>query len=291
MKIDTHQHYWSYQAQEFPWINAAMPDLQRDCLPLDCSDALQAAGIDAVVAVQARCSHDETDFLLHLVDQHPMVVGVVGWADLGAPDLEAQLQRWGHNPAFKGLRHILQDEPDVQAWANAPAHQHGMRVLQKQSGVFDVLVFAHQLHQVADFCARHDAHWLVLDHLGKPALRQWDVQCAASAQWHKDMDRLASMPHVMCKLSGLVTEADWAQGLGLFPGEAEKIWACFDYALAVFGPSRLLYGSDWPVCQLASKYDVVHGLAHTWAQTALSATEQQAFWSGNAIRCYGLNVH
>ncbi len=287
MKIDTHQHYWRYRAEEFPWISEAMPLLQRDCLPSDCATALHAAGVDGVVAVQARTLAAETDFLLQVAAQNSQVLGVVGWADLGAADLEQRLVQWGEHAAFKGLRHILQDEPDVSAWVNAPAINAGLRVVQKQGSVYDVLVFDHQLPSVIEFCARHDKHWLVLDHVGKPSVRNWTH---SAESWRSGIRKLAAMPHVMCKLSGVVTETDWTGHTGVTPDNVKIIQSCFDDALEAFGPQRLMFGSDWPVCQLAAPYDAVHGLAHQWASTRLSVQEQDAFWSGNAIRCYGLQV-
>jgi L-fuconolactonase len=291
MKIDTHQHFWRYSAPEFPWISEAMPVLRRDCLPPDNAAAMGVAGVDAVVAVQARTLAAETDFLLRLADHHPEeVLGVVGWADLGTADLEPQLQAWCAHPAFKGLRHILQDEADAWAWVQASAHQRGLRVLQQHQRVYDVLVFEHQLPAAVALCARHDAHWLVLDHMGKPALRDWgDDGAPAASRWRDGLRELAAMPHVMCKLSGAVTETDWPQHHGLTRQDARHILACFDQALEAFGPQRLMFGSDWPVCQLSSPYEVVHGLADQWARSRLSATEQEAFWSGNALRCYDLH--
>ena len=290
MKIDTHQHYWHYQPQEFPWISQSMPQLQRDYLPADSAPAMRAAGVDAVVAVQARTLAEETTFLLQLADQHSEVVGVVGWADMYAPDFEQQLMPWCQHPAFKGLRHILQDEPDVAAWVDAPAVNRSMQVLQHHLLVYDVLVFEHQMPSVMAFCARHDAHWLVLDHVGKPALRNWSPSREQARPWADNLRQLAALPHVMCKLSGLVTETQWGHGQGLSLADAQNIWACFDQALEVFGPDRLMYGSDLPVCQLSSSYEAVYDLAQTWANTTLTAAEQTAFWSGNAQRCYGLIV-
>ncbi|MCZ4314478.1 amidohydrolase family protein [Comamonadaceae bacterium G21597-S1] len=290
MKIDTHQHFWFYHAPDFPWIDDSMTVLQRDCMPGHHAAAMQAAGIDAVVAVQARTLAAETDFLLQLADRHPEVAGVVGWADLAAADLDRRLDTWCAHPAFKGLRHILQDEPDVPAWVDAPGIAHGMRVLQRHQRVYDVLVFDHQIAAVAGFCARHDAHWLVIDHVGKPALRDWDeVDGLAARRWSRDLRAIAALPHVMCKLSGVVTETGRSAHQGLTSKDRQNILACFDEALAAFGPQRLMYGSDWPVCQLVLPYDVVHGLAHHWATSRLSPQEQDAFWSGNAIRCYGLD--
>ncbi len=286
MKIDTHQHYWRYQEAEFPWISAAMPLLQRDCMPVDCAAARHAAGVDAVVAVQARTHAAETDFLLQLADQHPEVVGVVGWADLAAPQLHDSLAQWCQHPAFKGLRHILQDEPDAAAWANHPAVRQGMHAVQQRGLVYDVLVFAHQLPNVVDFCVRFDAHWLVLDHVGKPGLRG----SPHSGPWRNHLQALADLPHVVCKLSGLVTETAWGSGTRLSPDDTQHILDCFDQALDAFGPTRLMFGSDWPVCQLAAPYAEVHSLAERWARSRLSNNEQDAFWSGNAIRCYGLQI-
>lgn len=289
MKIDTHQHFWHYSAPEFPWISEAMPALRRDCLPQDNAQAMAAAGVDAVVAVQARTLAAETDFLLRLADQHPEVLGVVGWADLGATDLEPRLQAWCAHPAFKGLRHLLQDEADVAAWVDASDHQRGLRALQRHQRVYDVLVFEHQLPAVTAMCARHDAHWLVLDHVGKPALRDWgDDGAQTASNWSHCLRELAAMPHVMCKLSGAVTETDRPHHHGLTRQDTRNILACFDQALDAFGAQRLMFGSDWPVCQLCAPYAVVHGLAEQWARSRLSGAEQEAFWSGNALRCYDL---
>jgi L-fuconolactonase len=290
MKIDTHQHFWRYRAEEFPWVSDGMPRLQRDCMPADVEPALRAAGVDAVVAVQARTLAAETDFLLHVADHNPEVIGVVGWADLAAPELDYRLEQWVGHPAFKGLRHILQDEVDVSTWVNHPGINHGLRVLQQRGLVYEVLVFDHQLSSVTGFCARNDAHWLVLDHVGKPAVRDWKRDAEVPGRWARCIRELATLPHVVCKLSGLVTEADWSSHDSVTPEDAQVMLSCFDRALEAFGPQRLVYGSDWPVCQLAAAYGVVHGLALKWANSRLTVQEQEAFWSGNAIRFYGLNV-
>ncbi len=288
MKIDTHQHFWRYSAPEFPWISEAMPALRRDCLPPDNAGAMRAACVDGVVAVQARTLAEETDFLLGLADQHPEVLGVVGWADLGAADLEPRLQAWCAHPAFKGLRHILQDEADASAWVQASAHQRGLRALQRHRRVYDVLVFEHQMPAAVELCARHDAHWLVLDHVGKPALRDWGADGApATSRWSSHLRELAAMPHVMCKLSGAVTETDWPNHHGLRPQDTRNILACFDQALEAFGPQRLMFGSDWPVCLLRAPYAEVARIIDDWSLT-LSDDERASLWGGNAVRCYGL---
>lgn len=290
MKIDTHQHYWHYQPAAFPWIDARMPLLQRDCLPGDVDAAMRVCGVDAVVAVQASSQAQETDFLLQLAQQHSKIIGVVGWTDLRSDDLPAHLERWSGQRALKGFRHIVQDEPDVAQWFADSQFNRGVALLQDRQLVYDVLVFDHQLPWAVDFCARHHAHWLVLDHVGKPAVRDWAGQAQVSVLWRRKLRALGAMPHLMCKLSGLVTETDWSAAPGLQDADVRTIMTCFDLALEAFGSDRLMFGSDWPVCQLAAPYEAVHGLAKTWAQSRLTQQEQQAFWAGNAQRCYGLTL-
>lgn len=312
MKIDTHQHYWRYSAEALPWISDAMPTLRGDFVPVDVLPALQVAGVDAVVAVQARSCADETDYLLGLAQANPQIVGVVGWTDLCALDVSDALDRYVGQPLLKGFRHILQDEPTLQAFLRNPDFSRGVRAVQQRGLVYDVLVFDSQLSSVVDFCAQHNRHWLVLDHVGKPRIRDWPrssgqpmnkpnllgdlaqaglethLSSEVTGRWLAGLRALAAMPHVVCKLSGLVTEAHWAAGNGVLPRDVKAILECFDFALELFGPTRILYGSDWPMCQLAAPYEAVHGFAQHWASTRLTAHEQNAFWSGNAQRCYGL---
>jgi L-fuconolactonase len=288
MKIDTHQHYWHYEPQAFPWISQEMRALTRDFMPGDCATAMQACGVDAVVAVQARSLAQETDFLLGLAAQHPQIVGVIGWLDLAAPGLQAQLDRLGTQPALRGLRHILQDEADLATLIGNATFNRGVSVLQRRQLVYEVLVFDHQLPSVVGFCAQHERHWLVLDHVGKPAVRDWFSNAEVSRRWAAGIRELAAMPHVMCKLSGLVTQTDWQQGKGIRTMDLGVMHACFDQALRAFGPQRLMFGSDWPVCRLGAPYESVYEIAQEWARSSLSEPEQRAFWSGNAQRCYGL---
>jgi len=289
MKIDAHQHYWRYQPKDFGWISDGMPVLQRDYAPADCQTAMQAAGITASIAVQARSMEQETDFLLQLASQNPSVLGVVGWTDLRAAQLEERLERWTQHPALRGFRHIVQEEPDVPGLLNDAAFQRGVAQLQRRALSYDVLLFGHQLPDAQAFCARHDSHWLVLDHVGKPALRDWALPDLAS-RWRKQLCALAQLPHLMCKLSGLVTETAWSSADALTAKDHAAIRQCCDDALEAFGPQRLMFGSDWPVCQLAAPYAQVADSALEWAASRLSASEQDAFWSGNAARAYGLTL-
>lgn len=290
MKIDSHQHYWRYQREDFPWISEAMPALQRDLLPADSAAAMQAAGLTHSIAVQARSMERETDDLLQLARENAQVLGVVGWTDLRSPQLQAQLARWQGEPLLRGFRHIVQDEPDVAGLLGDAAFNRGVGLLQARQLSYDVLVFAHQLPAALEFCARHDRHWLVLDHVAKPDLSHSPEHEEKIRAWRSQLHTLAKLPHLMCKLSGLVTETAWAQGTGLSAQDRSAIAQCFDHALDCFGAERLMFGSDWPVCQLAAPYDAVAALAHAWADKRLSNAEQQAFWQGNAVRAYGLRL-
>jgi L-fuconolactonase len=251
---------------------------------------MQAAGVEAVLAVQARSCAGETDCLLKLAQTNARIVGVVGWTDLCATNVQETLDSYASHALLKGFRHILQDEPHLPSLMRSPYFNFGVAAVQKRGWVYDVLVFDQQISGVVDFCARHDNHWLVLDHVGKPCIRDWERKSEVPGRWLAGMRALASMPHVVCKLSGLVTETDWATGRGLMPEDAKIMLECFDRALELFGPNRIMYGSDWPVCQLAAPYEVVHELAQRWANSRLTALEQNAFWSGNAVRCYGLTI-
>lgn len=277
MRIDAHQHFWRYDANAYPWMDTGMGALKRDRLPADLRPLLDAQGFDACIAVQARADEAETDFLLGLADEYAWIAAVIGWVDLGADDLDSRLAQWTGRTRLAGFRHLLQDDPDVAATLADPAFNRGVAALQTRGRVYEVLVRgAAQLARTPAFCAHHDRHWLVLDHLGKPAIGGAD-----DAAWRKALAELAALPHVACKLSGLVTEVVGARI------DADTVRRYLDTALELFGPQRLLFGSDWPVCLLRADYAEVVALVADWSQ-ALSADERAALWGGNAARCYGL---
>ena len=288
-RIDAHQHFWRYQAADYPWIGPGMELLAQDRLPAELHPLLGTEGLDASIAVQARAGREETTFLLQLAATDARIAGVVGWEDIAAPDLADQVQahvaQWGRGKLM-GFRHQIQDETDVTAFVAQPGFGRGVDWLQQQAYVYDVLVFERQMPEVAEFCARHDRHWLVLDHLGKPALREFGQDGEAHARWRQALRALGAMRHVVCKLSGLVTEADWQRGL--CEKDFQHIVSCLDTALEVFGPQRLMFGSDWPVCLLAASYARVAAVVRDWAATRLSAAEQAQLWGGTAARVYGL---
>ncbi|CAG9181214.1 hypothetical protein LMG23992_04447 [Cupriavidus laharis] len=286
LRIDAHQHFWRYRAGAYPWIGPDMAVLAADHLPEDLLPQLQARRMDACIAVQARASREETRFLLGLAARHPWIAAVVGWEDLGAAGLDARLEEWGGQPKLRGFRHQVQDEPDAGHFLAAPAFARGVALLQARGYAYDVLVFSHQLEAAGAFCARHDAHWLVLDHLGKPPVGSAPDAAAGMAHWRRALEPFRYLPHVACKLSGLVTEADWRTGLGA--GDIGRMHGCLDAALDVFGPQRLMFGSDWPVCRLAASYADVHGIVRQWADQRLGPEGQRELWGGTAARCYGL---
>lgn len=284
-RIDAHQHFWFYQPQAYPWIGAGMELLACDRTPGQLQPLLDAEGLGQSIAVQARAGREETGFLLELARGNRRIAGVVGWEDLASPHLAANVERWGRDKLV-GFRHQLQDEADVGGCVDAPAFNAGVAWLQRQGMVYDVLVYARQMAEVQAFCARHDRHWLVLDHLGKPALTEFGRGDTAFEGWKRQLRALAALPHVACKLSGLVTEADWQRGLR--QKDFDNISLCLDTALEAFGPQRLMFGSDWPVCLLAASYAKVAGVVREWAATRLSAAEQELLWGATAARCYGL---
>jgi len=278
IRIDAHQHFWRYRAADYPWMGEGMERLRRDCLPQQLRPLLDAQGIDACIAVQARAAAGETDFLLDLAREHDWIAAVIGWVDLRAEDVERRLARWDGQHGLAGFRHLLQDEADVAAYLADAAFNRGVAALQARQQVYEVLVRAPQLAAVPAFCARHDRHWLVLDHLGKPA-----IGGDGDARWREHLRRLAAQPHVLCKVSGLVTE------VGERPVDAGELHRYLDVALELFGAQRLMFGSDWPVCLLKAEYAEVFDIVERWAAD-LGADERAALWGGTAARCYGLRL-
>lgn len=239
--IDAHQHFWKYDPGEYGWIDEPMAALRRDFLPSDARREMDAAGVEGSIAVQARQTLEETRWLLELADRHPFVRGVVGWVDLQAPDVDAQLEGFAGHAAFVGVRHIVQAEPD--GFLERPAFLYGIGQLDRFDLAYDILVYARQLPAAVAFARRFPRQRFVLDHLGKP-----NVRGNGHRDWKGHIDALAALPNVWCKLSGLVTEADWRAWT---PGQLRPY---LDGALEAFGPSRLMIGSDWPVCLVAATY-------------------------------------
>ena len=268
VRIDTHQHFWRYSPAEYGWIDESMSAIRRDFMPHDLKREMDAAGFDMSVAVQVRQTLEETRWLLELADANPFVVGVVGWVDLQSPTVDDDLDLVMAHRALVGIRHIVQAEPDD--FLARPAFHRGIAALTARDVPYDVLVYARQIAAADSLVAQHPRQRFLLDHLGKPDIRggQYDA-------WRRDFDRLAARPNVWCKLSGLVTEADWRRWT---PGQLRPY---LDHALAAFGPARLMVGSDWPVCTLAASYGETMALVID-ALTEYSEDEQAQVLSGTA---------
>ena len=276
MRIDSHQHFWRYSPAEYGWMDDRMTRIRRDFLPEDLAPLLAACGLDGAVAVQARSSLEETRFLLELARAHDCVKGVVGWADLCAEDLDDVLDELCQEPLLRGLRHVVQDEPDDD-FLRREDFQAGARKLAARGLAYDILIYPRQLDAAVAFATALPDQPLVLDHLAKP-----DIAGARTDNWRGGFRGLAAMDHVLCKVSGMVTEAKWNAW------QPDDFRAYMDEALDAFGIDRLMFGSDWPVALLATDdYQSVYQLVADWA-AALSEDEQAKLFGGNAARFYGL---
>jgi L-fuconolactonase len=275
MRVDAHQHFWQYTDEEFGWINEPMAAIRRDFLPADLLPSLDEAGIAATVAVQARQSLAETEWLLELADAQSRIAGVVGWVPLVDPNVEQTLERLSANPKLRGVRHVLQGETD-EYMAREDFHAD-IALLQQYSLTYDVLILERQLPAAVRFVDKHPNQPFVLDHIAKPLIAAHQLE-----PWRTQIRELARRSHVSCKLSGMVTEADFNRWT------VEDLRPYAETALEAFGPERLLFGSDWPVCTVASSYvrwaNVVRDLV-----SGLSPDEQEMIFGRNAVRFYKLD--
>jgi len=272
--IDAHQHFWRYDAKEYEWLDAPKAALRRDFLPADLEAHLALAGVTGTVAVQARQSILETEWLLELAGQHPFILGVVGWVPLAAPNVGDVLDRLTHNRHLKGVRHVVQGE--AKGFLDGTAFNYGVRAATNRGLSYDLLVLSHQLEETIRFVDRHASQVFILDHLAKPV-----IQGTPPAPWRKQLRELARRDRVSCKFSGLVTEAPrfaWTPAL---------LRPYFEEALAAFGPRRLMFGSDWPVCLVGTDYARwIEFVADCTA--GLSPGEREAVMGGTARRIYRL---
>ena len=275
MRIDAHQHFWRYRPETHAWINDAMAPLKRDFLPADLQLLLAAAGFDGCVAVQAQQNVAETAWLLQLADQHPFIRGVVGWVDLCAPCVADAIHRLATHPRLRGMRHVVQDEPDDQFMLR-PDFQRGIAALAPFGLTYDILIYARQLPAAIALLRQFPQQRFVLDHIAKP-----DIRARRLDDWRNGIRQLAAHANVSCKLSGMVTEADWQAW------RPSDFGVYLDVVLDAFGAERLMIGSDWPVCTLAGNYtDVVAVVTDYVAR--LPPGERDAICGANAARIYSL---
>lgn len=275
MKIDSHQHFWKYNPTRDAWITDAMSVLKRDFLPEDLATEYEANGIDASVAVQASQSEEETLFLLELAKGNPRIAGVVGWIDLSSPQVNECLQFFSSYKKLRGFRHIAQAEPDDR-FLMGPDFLRGISQLKQFNFTYDILIYPKQLPAAIDLVSKFPGQRFVIDHLAKPEIKSFDTKF-----WTAHIRRIAESPNVYCKLSGLVTEADWKNW------KAADFKPYLDVAFDAFGTARLMFGSDWPVCLLAASYAQVKQVIDDRLSAGTSAQKENIF-GRNAIRFYGL---
>jgi L-fuconolactonase len=274
--IDAHHHLWKYNRSDYGWMdNDALSPLRRDYLIEDLTQAAAPAGVTGTVAVQACQNLAETEWLLQTAAQHSLIQGVVGWVPLYSPDLASVLDRFASNPSFKAVRHVVQDEPDDR-FILGPGFNRGVEQLQRHSLVYDILIFERHLPHAIEFVDRHPQQVFVLDHIAKPRIKENLLE-----PWAGHIRELARRENVYCKLSGMATEADWTHWT------AQQLRPYFDVVLAAFGPRRLMFGSDWPVLNLAAEYSTWLDTVRTWIAD-LSPDEQRRILSGTAREAYRL---
>jgi L-fuconolactonase len=273
MRIDAHQHFWHYDANEFSWIDDESARLRQDWLPADLEPLMAASGIDRTIAVQARQSATETDWLLSLSDAHGSIAGVIGWADLRSPEFPQTLDRLLEAPALCGLRHVVQAEPD--GFLDGSDFNQGIRSLRGTRLCYDVLIFARQIDEATRFVDRHPQQAFILDHIAKP-----DIAHSGFSEWAKPFRELARRDNVCCKLSGMVTEAgpQWT---------ANALRPYLEVALEAFGPQRLMAASDWPVLTVHCSYPLWWATLEN-ALLSLSVTEREQVFGLTAQRVYKL---
>jgi len=273
MHIDAHQHFWRYDPREYDWIDESMACLRRDFLPDGLKPELERAGFQGCVAVQARQTVEETRWLLELAAAAPFVLGAVGWVDLQSPEVHSQLETFAKNPKLVGIRHVVQGEPDGR-FLLRPEFLRGISMLEEFDLAYDILIYTRHLPVAAEFVRQFPRQRFVLDHLAKPPIKS-----GSSQPWARGIRDLAAFPNVLCKLSGLVTEADWQQW------KPEHLAPYIDVAFDCFGPDRLMIGSDWPVCTVAASYaramDVVKDYLSrhpAQVQAAVLGENARRFW-------------
>ncbi len=277
VRIDAHQHFWKFDPIRDAWITDDMAVIQKDFMPADLEVLLKHNNIDGCVLVQADQSEEHNHFMLELSAKHNFIKGVVGWIELQA-DADTVLDRLSYYkqyPVMKGFRHVLQGETD-RALMLKPNFMRGIGLLKDFGYTYDILVFADQLKYVTEFVNTFPDQKFVIDHIAKPNIRKGEID-----EWRKDIMSIGACENVWCKISGMVTEADW------------KDWTKQDFAPYIdvvaeaFGPGRIMFASDWPVCLVAASYGEVLAIVHDYF-AEFTTYENAAFFGGNASNFYNL---
>jgi L-fuconolactonase len=275
LRIDAHIHFWNFDPARDKWITEDMSEIRRNFSPADAIFVLFKKKFSGCIAVQADQSEQETLFLLSLAERFSMIKGIVGWVDLQSDKIQERLYHFSQFKEIKGFRHILQGEKD-RALMITPSFMKGIAFLKKYGFTYDILVYPDQLKYVHQFVKSFPEQPFIIDHIAKPYIKKQLID-----EWKKDMFSLASFPNVYCKISGMVTEADWQNW------KKEDIFPYLDVVTEAFGTDRLVYGSDWPVCLVAASYEKVYELVNIY-YSDFSMTEKQKIFGGNAVKFYNI---
>ena len=274
MRIDSHQHFWKFNPVRHEWIDSSMQNIAKDFLPKDLKPLLETNLMDGCIAVQADQSETETEFLLGLAEENSFIKGVVGWVDLSAEDLSQRLEVFSKNTLFKGVRHILQAEKE--GFMLKDPFLRGISELKNFNLTYDILIYPNQLEEARVLIEKNPDQSFVLDHLAKPYIKRQKIK-----NWASDIKELAKYKNVYCKLSGMVTEADWNHW------QFEDFKKYLSIAFETFGNDRLMFGSDWPVCLLAGSYQHVVKIIDLFIED-LNPEEKNNIMGGNACNFYNL---
>jgi L-fuconolactonase len=277
--IDSHQHFWQLDKPfDYGWLDApGLAPIKRDFLPADLKVHLNNCGIEKSIFVQTQHNLSENRWALQLAEENEFIAGIVGWVDLASDECETQLQEFIDHPKFLGIRHVTHDEPDDD-FIIQPDVLRGLRVLEKHKVPFDLLFYVQHLKHAARLGRELPELPMVIDHLAKPKIKLQTLD-----DWLPDFKAASQHDNIFCKLSGLITEADWDHW------KPSDLRPYIDAALECFGPKRCMFGSDWPVCELAGSYeDVYHALKE--AVSSLSESERSDIFEGTARRFYGLSA-
>lgn len=275
-RIDSHQHFWKFDPVRDSWIDDSMQKIQRDFLPEDLLPLLTENKFQGCVAVEAHQSEQQTNFLLDLASKNDFIKGVVGWVDLRNKNISERLDSFSNDKIIKGFRHVLQAEADDFMLRND--FRNGIAALREFDFTYDILIFHRQLPAAIDLVNRFPEQKFVIDHIAKPNIKSGEI-----ASWEKDIKEISKAENVMCKVSGMVTEADWNNW------KFQDLVPYLDVIFENFSADRILFGSDWPVCNVAAEYSkVVNTLEDYMAQ--FSIQEQNKIWFENAAAFYKLEI-
>jgi L-fuconolactonase len=277
-RIDAHQHFWKFDPVRDNWINSDMSVIARDFLPGDLLPLLQRNNIDGTVVVQTCHTDEDNHFMLELAEQHSFIKGVVGWVNLQSIRVEDKLKYYhGRYPKMKGFRHVLQSDPDDQLMLR-DSFKNGISLLNKYNFTYDILIYPKHLKYAAQLAAEFPDQKFVVDHLAKPHIKTKEIN-----GWKRDMEALSKHLNVYCKVSGMLTEADW------YSWKTDDFMPYLDVVFNAFSINRVMYGSDWPVCKLAGGYNRALEILQIYT-ARFSEKEQEQFYGGNAIEFYNLEL-